>query len=130
MQIYFRWLLFPYGYLRNHQYAYLDELDELEEEDDEELEDDDDELDEEEELEELEDDDELDEPDEDESSLMRGFLTSLVLPWHLKANLSSATISSHQLVPRSSDCCLVPMKNSQMARPLDTGKRQQDLHKQ
>ena len=83
-----------------------------------------------EELEDDEDDEELDEPDEDEASLMRGFLTSLVLPWHLKANLSSATISSHQLVPRSSDCCLVPMKNSQMARPLDTGKRQQDLHKQ
>ena len=45
---------------------------------------------------------------------------TLVVPKHLRANLISVMISSHQVLPSSLACCLVPTKNSAMAQMAET----------
>ena len=58
------------------------------------------------------------EPLEPALESLTGFRTGLLLPEHWIANAIQSLTSLIQDVPNSSDCCLVPMKNSIIAKNL------------
>ena len=61
------------------------------------------------------------EPLEPELEPLAGFLTGLELPEHWMAKDIQSLTSLIQDVPNSSDCCLVPTKNSIIAKNLRLG---------
>ena len=64
------------------------------------------------------------EPLEPELESLTGFRTGLLDPEHWIANAIQSLTSLIQDVPSSSDCCLVPMKNSIIAKNLKKKKKQ------